>query len=259
MLKSWLSEPLARGLELDDPVLTDVRRTILQKKRFLRAIYTEWYQLQKRSIPDGPGIIFELGSGSGFAQDSIPKLISSEVFWLSSVSLVVDGCALPFPDQSAKAIIMTDVLHHLPNPRGFFSEVTRCLGPGGVLTMVEPWVTSWSRFVYKHYHHENFEPDSLAWEFETSGPLSGSNQALPWMIFERDKPIFTKEFPLLSVESIYPMMPFCFLLSGGLSVRGIIPGFLYHWCRSVEGLLDRWNADLGLFAFIVLRRITLPS
>ena len=168
--------------------------------------------------------------------------------------MVIDGCALPFSDHSVKAIVMTDVLHHIPQVRAFFSEAMRCLVPHGVVVMIEPWVSPWSIFIYKYFHHEQFDPDSAAWEFETSGPLSGANGALPWMIFERDKSVFNAEFPLLSVETITPMMPFCYLLSGGLSVRGILPGFTYPWCRSFERLLDPWSEKLGMFAFIVLRR-----
>jgi SAM-dependent methyltransferase len=146
LLKNWLSEPLARGLKLDDPALTEVRKIILWKKKFLRAIYTEWYQMLSRSIPEGPGIILELGSGAGFASEIVPGLLTSEVFWLSDISLVFDGCTLPFPAQSLKAIILSDVLHHIPQVRAFFSEATRCLMPGGVVAMVEPWSTTWSRY-----------------------------------------------------------------------------------------------------------------
>jgi SAM-dependent methyltransferase len=254
LLKKWLAEPLARGLDLDDPALFEVRKYILRKKKFLRAIYAEWYQLLSDNVSEEPGIVLELGSGSGYARESIPNLLSSEIVWIPDVSMVIDGCALPFSDHSVKAIVMTDVLHHIPQVRAFFSEAMRCLVPHGVVVMIEPWVSPWSIFIYKYFHHEQFDPDSAAWEFETSGPLSGANGALPWMIFERDKSVFNAEFPLLSVETITPMMPFCYLLSGGLSVRGILPGFTYPWCRSFERLLDPWSEKLGMFAFIVLRR-----
>ena len=254
LIKRLLSEPLAADLDLDDPKLTAVRRVILRKKPFLRAVYSEWYQLLSRSVPAGSGRVIELGSGSGFAGESVPGLISSEIFWLPDISLVFDGCALPFPDQSLKAILMTDVLHHIPTVRSFFAEASRCLVPGGVVAMVEPWVSGWSRFVYRNFHHEPFQPETPAWEFATSGPLSGANGALPWIVFQRDRAQFARDFPCLAVETVRPMMPFCFLLSGGLSMRGLAPAFSYPWVRVFEGWLERGRIDLGMFSFILLRR-----
>ena len=39
MLKHWLEHPLTRGLDLDDPRTTHLRRRVLDEKRFLRRIY----------------------------------------------------------------------------------------------------------------------------------------------------------------------------------------------------------------------------
>ena len=39
MLKQWLAHPLLRGLDVDDPRTTTVRRQIIQDNRFLRQIY----------------------------------------------------------------------------------------------------------------------------------------------------------------------------------------------------------------------------
>jgi len=44
-------------------------------------------------------------------------------------------------DGSLRAIVMTDVLHHIPNVESFFAEAARCVRPGGVIVMIEPWLT----------------------------------------------------------------------------------------------------------------------
>lgn len=253
--KSILTEPLTQGIDINDPVLTETRKAILLTKKFLRSIYSEWYQQILQNLPEGPGIVLELGSGAGFARDFIPNLFTSEIFWVPDLSLVLDGCALPIADQSVKAIIMTDVLHHIPQVRSFFTEATRCIIPNGVVVMVEPWVSSWSQFIYHNFHHERFDPNTDKWAFETSGPLSGANGALPWVVFQRDKKMFSDEFPLLMVEKISPMMPFSYLLSGGLSRRGVLPASSYLWCRKFEKKLDPWISKLAMFALIVLRRV----
>jgi len=254
-LKKWLSEPLTRDISLDDPALTSLRREVLQRKNFLRQIYSEWYRMIIRAIPNFPGDVLELGSGAGFTKELFPQLITSEIFWQPDLNLVLDGCNLPVHAQSLKAIIMTDVFHHIPNARLFLSEAARCLVSGGIVAMVEPWFTPWSGVIYRHFHHEPFQPESPAWEFESTGPLSGANGALPWIVFERDKTIFSRDFPGFVVETVRPMMPVCYLISGGLSTRALAPGWSYRYWRIFEKSLDRWVTSLGMFSFIVLRRI----
>jgi SAM-dependent methyltransferase len=131
------------------------------------------------------------------------------------IDAVLDGQILPFADNVLRAIVMTDVLHHLPQPRCFFAEATRCVQTGGVIIMIEPWVTPWSRLVYTKLHYEPFRPKTVDWGFPANGPLSGANGALPWILFEQDRARFRQEFPWLRIRSIRLMMPFRYLVSGG--------------------------------------------
>src|SRR5260370_17262970 len=101
----------------------------------------------------------------------------------------------------------------LANPRRFFREATRCLRVGGRILLIEPWVSTWSRIIYTHLHHEPFQPDSPDWTIPLSGPLSGANGAMPWIIFERDREQFEARFPHLKVQLLKPFMPFPSLLS----------------------------------------------
>jgi len=255
MLKAWLAHPLTRGLEIDDPRTTHLRRQIIQEKSFLRQIYQEWYEAISTVLPSGEGSVLELGAGAGFMKDFIPGLITSEVFFCPNSRAVLDASHLPFVARSLRGIVMTDVLHHLPRPRQFFAEATRCIRPGGVIAMVEPWVTPWSKFVYRRLHHEPFQPETLWWELPNTGPLSGANGALPWIIFARDRLKFEQEFPQWRIELIKSIMPFCYLLSGGVSLRGLVPGWSFEFWRQIENAFDRWSNQLGMFAQIVLRRL----
>lgn len=255
MINTWLAHPLTRGLDLDDPRTTHLRLQIIREKNFLRKIYEEWYRAIVEVLPAGDGAVLELGSGAGFMGEFVPNLITSEIFYCSHVRAVIDGSRLPFVAKSLRAIVMIDVLHHIPQPRLFFSEAMRCVRPGGVVAMIEPWVTSWSRFVYTRLHHEPFEPKTLSWELPTSGPLSGANGALPWIIFERDRAKFQQEFPHLQIETIKPIMPFRYLLSGGVSLRSLVPGWSYRISKQIEDALCSWNNQCAMFAQIVLRRL----
>ncbi len=74
----------------------------------------------------------------------IPDLIASEFFYIATIKVVTDGMRLPFTAASLRGIVM---IHHLPEPRLFFAEATRCVRPGGVVSMIEPWGSNWSHFI----------------------------------------------------------------------------------------------------------------
>ncbi len=255
MLETWFAHPLTRGLDIDDPRTTHLRLQIVQEKSFLRQIYHEWYRAISATLPSSEGAVLELGSGGGFMSDIIPHLITSELFYCPGIQAVLDGSRLPFAARSLRGIVMTNVLHHLPRPRLFFAEAARCVRPGGVVAMIEPWVSSWSRFVYGRLHHEPFEPESPSWELPTGGPLSSANDALPWIIFNRDRLQFEREFRYWQIELIKPIMPFRYLVSGGISLRSLVPGWSFGFWRRIENALGGWNNQLAMFAQIVLRRV----
>lgn len=254
MLQHWLAHPLTRDLDLDDPHTTALRREILRQKRFLRRIYSEWYASLAAEVPSSRGQVLEVGSGAGFLSEHLPGLITSEVFALPGIRCALDATALPFADAALCAIVGTNVLHHVGRPRWFLAEAARCLRPQGVLVLVEPWVTRWSRFVYSRLHHEPFAPEAGEWELPASGPLSGANGALPWILFCRDRLQFERELPAWEILSIQPMMPFRYLLSGGISLRVSMPEWSFPFWTLLENALRRWHRQLAMFAKIVLRR-----
>jgi SAM-dependent methyltransferase len=255
ILEQWLAHPLTKGLDINDPRTTLLRRRIIREKPILNEIYLDWYRSINRSLPNGNYPVLEIGSGASFLHDFISDLIPSDIFLVDGINAVLDGHQLPFKNESLQAIVMTDVFHHLPNPRRFLQEATRCIRQDGSVIMIEPWVTAWSTFIYTKFHHEPFHPEAKGWEFPASGPLSGANGALPWIIFERDRKNFEQEFPQLRIESIKLMMPFIYLASGGISTREIIPGFFYKSLRYLEKLLLPSIQKSAMVAFILLRRI----
>ena len=255
MLRSILAHPLTRGRSIDDPVTTDLRRSIITSKPFLRAIYEDWYQSIVARIPDSTGAVLELGSGAGFFQRFVPNVITSEVFECAGVQLVADAQNLPFSDGELRAIVMTDVLHHIPNVAAFFREATRCLRSGGAVIMVEPWVSPWSNLIYTHLHHEPFEPEVEQWDFPAKGPLSDANGALPWIVFDRDRKRFEEEFPHLKIKEVRPMMPFRYLVSGGVSMRALMPGWTTPLWKTIEKACEPQMKRLAMFSLISLRRM----
>jgi SAM-dependent methyltransferase len=254
-LRQWLAHPLTRGLDLDDPQTTQLRRIIIKEKTILRECYSEWYREIKLALPDGRKPILELGSGAGFLRECISNLITSDIFLFDGIEIVLDGRFLPFRAESLRSIVMTNVFHHIPDARKFLREAARCIQPGGTLILLEPWITPWSKFVYTKFHHEPINIKAEKWEFPSSGPLSGANEALPWIIFQRDRSIFEQEFPQWQIETIHLTMPFLYLVSGGVSMRNIIPVCFLKPFQILEKLLSPWKNKNAMFALILLRRI----
>jgi SAM-dependent methyltransferase len=254
MVGRWLQHPLTRGLDPDHPETTTIRRQVVDSKPFLRKIYLEWYERLLEGLPAVEGHILELGSGAGFFRELCPSAISSELFRCDGIQSVIDARRLPVRDGSLRSIVMTDVMHHIPDPARFLAEAQRALVPGGRVLMIEPWVSAWSKFVYMRFHSEPFRPEASAWEFPSTGPLSGANGAIPWMIFHRDVERFRRLFPRLIVTRVEPFMPFRYVLSGGVSMRAVTPAWSFGLWRGIEKLLEPWMHHLAMFAFIAIER-----
>src|ERR1700683_1629666 len=115
LIKKLLSHPDTRDLSIDDPQTTELRRGIVRNNKFLWKIYDEWYKFLRAYIPDGPGRVLELGSGGGFFAHYVPDVITSEVFPCSDIQVVLDARQLPLASGSLRAIVLVDVLHHIPD------------------------------------------------------------------------------------------------------------------------------------------------
>src|SRR5262249_41001219 len=145
-----------RGLAVDDPETTRRRREIIRGKPFLRRVYGDWYAFVRERVPPGPGAVLELGSGAGFLAEVLPEVVTSDTVGGADVRAFADARALPFAAGSLRAVVLVDVLHHVPDVRRFFAEAGRCVRPGGAIVAIEPWVSAWSRFVYARFHDEPF-------------------------------------------------------------------------------------------------------
>jgi len=254
-LIEWLKLPETRDVKnLDDPAITTLHGEILRKKAFLKKLYTDFYRQFGQFVPEQNGkLLVELGSGGGFIKDVIPNVVTSDVLKVGGIDKVFSATDMPFEDSSVDAFFMFDVLHHIPEPRRFFSEADRCLKPGGEIIMIEPANTSWARFVYKNFHHEQFDPQG-EWRLGKGGPLSQGNGAMPWIIFVRDRKIFEREYPRLKIVLLYNHTPVSYLLSGGFTLRQVVPGFIYPLVRAMEYLLTPARNYLGMFMTVVLEK-----
>jgi len=252
----WLKLPeTSRIRNLDDPAVTLLHAEIIQKKPFLRKLYIDFYKQFLTAMPEPETkVLVELGSGGGFIKEVIPNVATSDVLELPGVDNVFSVLNMPFEEKSVDAFFMVDVLHHITDPRAFFREALRTLKHAGKIVMIEPANTFWAGFIYRNFHHEGFDTKAK-WEMEDTGPLSNGNGAIPWIIFSRDRHIFESEFPSLKVVSIRNHTPMRYLLSGGLTLRQLVPSFTYPAVKAVECLLSPMNNLLGMFQTIELQKV----
>lgn len=241
--------------DLDDPGNIEQLRDTIQRKLYLKKTYISFYQDLLRRIEDRPseGEVVELGSGAGFLKSMAPDVITSDTLPYDGVDRVFSALEMPFGDRTISAFVLIDVLHHIKDSRRFFQEVLRCLKPGGKLVMIEPANTTFSSLIYRYLHHEPYDPRG-GWGFEEGGPLSGANLAIPWIIFDRDRAIFEQDFSSFQICSLTPHTPLRYLLSGGLSMRQLLPDSFYPIVYGVEKLLTPINGLIGMFITIELRK-----
>lgn len=254
-LKNALRLPETRNIDsLDDPQASELHSQIIQNKPFLRKIYLDFYSAFCNCAGhDGQKKCIELGSGGGFLKEILPDVITSDILKLSQIDICFSGLDIPFKNNSIDAFFMIDVFHHVKYPETFLLELDRCLKPGGQIVMIEPANTWWGRFIYKNFHHEPFDTDG-DWKIEGSGPMSDANGALPWIVFCRDREKFNSKFKNLNIEHIKFHTPYRYLISGGVSMKQLLPSFMYPVIKFIEIILTPLNRWLGMFMTVKLKK-----
>ena len=241
-------------MDLDDPGTTRLRKQIIQEKPLLKSIYEEWYRCVCDNLPLIEGPVLEIGSGAGFLKKYVPELIASDIMPISGNDIACDAQHLPFKDGDLRAIVLINVLHHIADPVQFFKDSARCVKNDGAIIMIEPWVSSWSRVIYGKLHHEPFDPTSPSWSLPESGPLSGGNDALPWIIFQRDQDRFHQQTDW-RIKLVKETMPFRYLLSGGVSMRSLVPTWMIRPLTFLEASMSpRIMKNIAMFAIVIITK-----
>ena len=241
--------------DLDDPNASLAHRDIILKKPFLKKLYNDWYLIfiiKSKEIKNGKYL--EIGSGGGFLKDVFAEVITSDILTLPNVDLIFSAEEIPFKENELASIVMLNVFHHIPKPHLFLKEAQRTLIKGGKIIMTEPANSALARFIYKRFHHEPFDEKGQR-EIKAGNPLSNSNQALPYIYFERDLDLFKKDFPSLKINSINYHSPFSYIISGGVSRSAMLPFFMYNFVKGIEWLFSPFFKQIGLFCTIEIEKI----
>lgn len=241
--------------QLDSPERTVFHGKIIREKYFLRKLYFEWYNILTNIKPLLPnGKMIEIGSGGGFLKEIEPSILCTDIIDLPTNDLTFSALNMPFQNNELSCIFMIDTFHHIPDAKQFLNEVNRVLNKNGLLIMIEPANTLWGRFIFKNFHHEPFEVNG-DWSFPVSGPLSGANGALPWIVFKRDSEKFKSLFPNLKLLDFQYHTPLRYLLSGGLSFKQFVPDFSYKLFYLIDKYLALFSCQLSMFVTIKIKKL----
>jgi SAM-dependent methyltransferase len=225
-----------------------------EEKPALRALYQSYYrQILARCLP---GETLEIGGGSGNLKSFAPAVVSIDILFAPWLDLVADAQHLPFAKASFDNIVLFDVLHHIAEPRLFFSEAERVLRPRGRIVFLEPGITPVSWLFYRLFHPEPvlMNADPLARGSRKPGPDAfDANQAIPTLLLTRYRERFHREFRKLRVVEFRRIALLSYPLSGGFRSWSLLPvaliGPLLRFERAVEPVLG------PLLAFRILGMI----
>jgi hypothetical protein len=105
------------------------------------------------------------------------------------------------------------------------------------------------------FHTEGYDKAYPFWDVPTVGPMNGANQALSYIVFERDRAEFERCFPDLSIVHHEICGNYLgYLLSGGLNFRQLLPNWGTPLLPMMQALLSPFDRWLALHHIVVIRK-----
>ena len=179
--------------------------------------------------PEALGRRVELGSGPGFARDFIPEHRADGP----------GGRALARPRGQRRGAAVrrrqrgrARAVRRPPSPAvargGSSPRRCACWRRAGRIVMCEPYVSPVSWPVYRFLHEEPLDlgVDPLAVQAQAGDGARDpfdANQAIPTLLFGRERQAFEAAFPALAIKRIQHLAGFSFPASGGFSHGPFLP------------------------------------
>lgn len=259
-LLNWLRDSLCeKGMMNLNPNALNrltLHKQALNRKPILRHVFEEFHHeiknLDQQYSINAQGISIELGAGVYPIKNSYPQVLATDIVEADHLDRVLDALNMDVDSGSVRAIYGQNCFHHFPEPSKFFNELERVLASGGVAILIEPYYGLVASFLFKHlFSAEDFNKNG-EWNIaENDKP----NQALSYIIFERDRKIFKKNFNELEIVYQRPLTNYLrYLLSGGLNFKTLVPRRAEGPIKLLEFCLTPMLKIFALHHIIVLRR-----
>jgi hypothetical protein len=123
--------------------------------------------------------------------------------------------------------------------------------------LIEPYHGPVASLLFKHlFSNEGFDKAAPAIG-EHGGPMSDANQALSYIVFNRERAEFEARFPQLELVANEPIDNYVrYLVSGGVNFRQLLPDAAIPALRLVEKGLRPLRKALALHHVLVIRKRT---
>lgn len=259
-LAQFLQEPDLAGIDMDGAERMRVHRAIIERKPMIRDVFTEIHRLMldlESRFLDADGLRLEIGAGVWPVRQSDPGVLATDIVPAPHLDRVLDAQAMGVEDGSVRSVFGQHCFHHLPDPAAFLSEIVRVCPPGGGCILVEPYWSPLAGVVFRNlFRTEGYDKLAQGWKTASgSAAMSGANQALSYIVFERDRILFESSFPQLEIVYQAPIRNYLrYLLSGGLNFRQLAPDIVSTPLRGAEVLLSPLGRLLALHHVVVVRR-----
>jgi SAM-dependent methyltransferase len=258
-LADLLRDPTIHDEDINGADRLELHHRMLARKKMLRDVFDDFHLLFNdldRRFLSGEGMRLEIGAGVAPMRDSYPDVLATDIVYSKRLDKVINAEAMDVSDNSVRTIFGQNCFHHFPHPDRFFLEVLRVLVPGGGVILLEPYYGPIASLLYKRlFRTEGFDKNYPTWETPTSGPMNGANQALSYIVFNRDRIIFEKKYPQMEIMYEEPVSNYLrYLLSGGLNFRQLCPDSVAPLIRGFERCLWPLRGSLALHHIIVLRK-----
>jgi len=260
MLSRLIVEPEAASCDIDGVERLSIHRRILDRKAMLREVFVEFHNLMmnldERFFGSTAGSRIELGAGVFPIRESYPDVVATDIVDGPYLDRVLDAQAMDLPDASVRTLFGQNCFHHLTDPQKFLAEATRVLAIRGGIVLIEPYYGPVASLLFKRmFASEGFDKDMDGWRVPVTGPMNGANQALSYIVFERDHAKFAAANPGLAIVHHAPLTNYLrYLFSGGLNFKQLMPSFSAPLLQSLETLVAPFARVLALHHVIVIRR-----
>jgi len=225
-------------------------RRLWARKPVLAAVYRPWFEGLLEPLAPGAAVL-EVGAGPGFLAE-FARARRPDLRWVASDLLparwnevAANASSLPFASGGFSAVVGLDVLHHLAEPEAFFREASRVLRAGGLLRLVEPWLSPFSYGIYRFLHQEHCRLAVDPWHpFAGSGKDSfEGDAAVPWKMVRATASRRWGELGFLAPR-VTRLNAFAYLLSLGFRPASLLP----PWLAGPLVALDRTSGWLSPIA-----------
>lgn len=258
-LRRKLTDDRLKNLNPDSSEFTEMHHEILSERKYMqdvfRGFYDEIINCDKRFF-SAEGKVVEIGAGSSFIKKYYPSVITSDIKLTPYTDMVIDALAMPFADNSLRAVYGIHCFHHFADPDKFFTELVRVLIPGGGCILIDPHYSWMANKFYKALTDEEiFDKKMNGWKSGISGPMKGANQALSYIIFKRDVELFHKKFPELEIVFQKTFTNYLrYFVAGGLNFKPLLAYSFRHVIKVFEFLLLPFRRLFAVHHIIVIRK-----